>query len=84
MVKAKIELDGHSYEIHVAVFEQLQEDALLGIDLPLEKHLIYTINSEKKQTAREQLGPSETSYAVTTRAQAQKQTTQKETQSTNR
>ena len=28
------------------------------------------MNSEAKQTAREQLGPSETSYAVTTRAQA--------------
>ena len=30
MVKAKIELDGHSYEIDVAVSEQLQEDALLA------------------------------------------------------
>ena len=84
MVKAKIELDGHLYEIHVAVSEQLQEDALLGMDLPLEKHLIYVMNSEEKQTAREQLRPSETSYTVTTRAQAQQQRTQKETQSTNR
>ena len=57
VVKAKIELDGHSYEIDVAVSEQLQEDALL---------------------AREQLGPSETSYAVTTRAQVQQQKTQTE------
>ena len=30
VVKAKIELDGHSYEIDVAVSEQLQEDALLA------------------------------------------------------
>ena len=36
------------------------------------------MNSEEKQTTREQLGPSETSYAVTTRAQAQQQKTQKE------
>ena len=71
MVKAKIELDGHSYEIDVAVSEQLQKDALLGMDLPLMKHLIYAMNLEEKQTAREQLGPSETSYTVTTRAQAQ-------------
>ena len=78
VVKAKIELDGHSYEIDVAVSEQLQEDALLGMDLPLMKHLIYAMNSEEKQTAREQLGPSETSYVVTTRAQAQQQKTQKE------
>ena len=32
---------------------------------------------EEKQTAREQLGPSETSYAVTIRAQVQQQKTQK-------
>ena len=44
---------------------------LLGIDQPLMKHLIYAMNSEEKQTAREQLGHSETFYAVTTRAQAQ-------------
>ena len=78
VVKAKIELDGHSYEIDVAVSEQFQEDTLLGMDLPLMKHLIYAMNSEEKQTAREQLGPSETSYAVTTSAQAQQQKTQKE------
>ena len=73
VVKAKIELDGHSYEIDVAVSEQLQEDALLEMDLPLMKHPIYAMNSEEKQTVREQLGPSETSYTVTTRAQAQQQ-----------
>ena len=78
VVKAKIELDGHSYETDVAVSKQFQEDALLRMDLPLMKHLIYAMNSEEKQTAREQLGPSETSYPVTTRAQAQQQKTQKE------
>ena len=66
------------YEVDVAVSEQLQEDVMLGMDLPLMKHLIYAMNSEEKQTTREQLGPSETSYAVTTRAQAQQQKTQKE------
>ena len=74
----KIELDRHLYEVDVAVSEQLQEDVMLGMDLPLMKHLIYAMNSEEKQTAREQLGPSETSYAVTTRAQARQQKTQKE------
>ena len=49
MVKAKIELNGHSYEISVAVSEQLQEDTLLGMDLPLIKHLIYRMNSEKSK-----------------------------------
>ena len=79
-----IELKGHLYEIDVAVYEQLQENALLGMDLPLMKHLIYVMNSKEKQTAREQLGPSETFYAVTTKAQEQQQKTQKEKQSTNR
>ena len=76
--KVKIELDGYSYERDVAVSEQLQEDALLGMDLPLMKYLIYATNSEEKQTAREQLGLSETSYAITTRSQTQQQKTQKE------
>ena len=76
--KVKIELDGYSYERDVAVSEQLQEDVLLEMDLPLMKHLIYAMNSEEMQTAREQLGPSETSYAITTRPQAQQQKTQKE------
>ena len=71
VIKAKIELDRHSYEIDVAVSEHLLEEMLLRIDLPLMKHLIYAMNSEEKQTAREQLGHSETFYAVTTRAQAQ-------------
>ena len=30
-----IELDGHHYEKEVAVSEQLKEDALLGMDVPL-------------------------------------------------
>ena len=56
VAKGKNELDGHSYEIHVAVSEQLQEDALLGMDLPLMKHLIicneFRGKANSKRTAR--------------------------------
>ena len=40
------------------------------------------MNSAEKQTAREQLGLSETSYVVTTRAQAQQQRTWEENTNT--
>ena len=69
----KIELDNHCYEKEVAISEQLMEDALLGTDVPLWPHLIKSLSPAEVTQVRELVQQEETTYAVTTRAQAQQE-----------
>ena len=69
----KIELDNHCYEKEVAISEQLMEDALLGTDVPLWPHLIKSLSPAEVAQVRELVQQEETTYAVTTRAQAQQE-----------
>ena len=52
---ATIELDGRSYTKEVAVSDCLQEDALLGTDIPLWPHLVRSMNPEEKTKLAKEL-----------------------------
>ena len=73
-----IELDGHRYEREVAVSEQLQEDTLLGVDVPLWPHLVKAVDTNELAQIKSLIEQEETSYAVTTRAQARRSDLQRE------
>ena len=75
-----IELDDYQYKREVAVSEQLKEDALLGMDVPLWPHLIKLLSAEEIAQIKTLVQQEETSYAVTTRAQAKQRDSQKESE----
>ena len=72
MGQVKIEVDGEQYVMEVAVSNKLQEDALLGTDIPLWVHLVKSLKPEEMTRVRELVSKEECSYTVTTRAQATK------------
>lgn len=45
----RIDLDDRTYEKEVAIAEQLKEDALLGMDVPLWPHIIKSLKQEELQ-----------------------------------
>ena len=54
-----IELDGRCYQREVAVSEQLSEDALLGMDVPLWPHLVEALSQEEVVQLKELLQQKE-------------------------
>ena len=73
-----IELDGHRYEREVAVSEQLRKDTLLGVNVPLWPHLVKSVDTNKLAQIKSLIEQEETSYTVTTRAQARRSDLQRE------
>ena len=80
MAEVRVELDGLSYQQKMAVSEQLEEDALLGLDIDLWHHMIKAMKKEEVNRIRKLIQNEEEakSYAVSTRAQGKQQLEQKD------
>ena len=75
-----IEFDDYQYKREVAVLGQLKENALLGMNVPLWPHLFKLLSAEEIAQIKTLVQQEETSYAVTTRAQAKQRDSQKESE----
>ena len=76
MARVEIEIDGEQYVREVAVSDKLQEDALLGADIPLWVHFLKSLKPEEMAGVKELVLKEECSYAAITRAQARKSSTE--------
>ena len=76
VARVEIEIDGEQYVGEVAVSDKLQEDALLGADIPLWVHFLKSLKPEEMAGVKELVLNEECSYAAITRAQAQKSSTE--------
>ena len=64
--------DREQYVQEVAVSDKLQEDTLLGANIPLWVHLVKALKLEEMTKVKELVLKEECSYAVMTRARARK------------
>ena len=69
---AEIKLDGHHHKKKVATLEQLEADALLGMDVSLWSHLIEVIKPDELVQLRKLAEAKESSYPVSILARVNK------------